>query len=205
MIRALLPLALLTSCAAMNSTSRQENQRVEVSLHKIRIDLEEVKHDLNSHQMEMHVLEGRLLNHEDSVSSLRAETIDSQQITLEQLGSRIASFEKRLHLLEKSQDEYGKDIAQLTKYGHETTKAFSQYKAKLKEMEKNISLQKDALKEITKIKNNLSKLSQNSYTVRAGDSLDKIAKANGTTPQTLKKMNKLSSDLIRIGQELNIP
>lgn len=43
-------------------------------------------------------------------------------------------------------------------------------------------------------------------TVRAGDSLSKIAKRHGTTPETLSKLNKLKNpSLIRPGQKLLLP
>ena len=43
------------------------------------------------------------------------------------------------------------------------------------------------------------------YTVRSGDSLSKIARNYGTTVRELKAANSKSSDMIRIGEELIIP
>lgn len=43
------------------------------------------------------------------------------------------------------------------------------------------------------------------HTVRKGDSLFKIAKQYGTTPDAVKKSNSLKSDVIHPGQKLNIP
>jgi murein DD-endopeptidase MepM/ murein hydrolase activator NlpD len=43
------------------------------------------------------------------------------------------------------------------------------------------------------------------YTVKAGDSINRIAKANGVSVDALRKENGLSSAAIRIGQTLKIP
>lgn len=42
-------------------------------------------------------------------------------------------------------------------------------------------------------------------TVKKGDVLSKIAKANGTTVQKIKALNHLSSDQLKVGQTLKIP
>ncbi len=44
-----------------------------------------------------------------------------------------------------------------------------------------------------------------SYSVRAGDSLYRIAKDFGTTPAALRSANRLTSDKIKAGQILSIP
>ena len=43
------------------------------------------------------------------------------------------------------------------------------------------------------------------YTVKAGDTLGKIAYGNGINIRQLKELNALSGDMIRIGQKLKIP
>jgi N-acetylmuramoyl-L-alanine amidase len=46
--------------------------------------------------------------------------------------------------------------------------------------------------------------SSNTYTVKSGDTLSKIAKNNNTTVEKIKKENNLSSDIIKIGQKIKI-
>lgn len=43
------------------------------------------------------------------------------------------------------------------------------------------------------------------YVVKAGDTLGKIAKANGTTVKTLKAENNLKTDHIKVGDKLKLP
>jgi LysM repeat protein len=43
------------------------------------------------------------------------------------------------------------------------------------------------------------------YTVKSGDTLTKIAKANGTTLAALRKLNELKNDTIKIGQKIKLP
>lgn len=42
-------------------------------------------------------------------------------------------------------------------------------------------------------------------TVKSGDALEKIARANRTTIESIKKLNRLSSDKLKVGQLLKIP
>ena len=55
-----------------------------------------------------------------------------------------------------------------------------------------------------KIKNNMAKDETNIYTVKAGDSLWKIASQYGLTVNQLKQLNNLTSDNLEIGQKLKV-
>jgi LysM repeat protein len=47
--------------------------------------------------------------------------------------------------------------------------------------------------------------SPDTYTVKSGDNLGKIASANGTTVRELQRLNNLSTTQIRVGQKLRLP
>ena len=44
-----------------------------------------------------------------------------------------------------------------------------------------------------------------SYVVKTGDTLTKIAKAHGTTAKSVRSLNGLKTDLIKVGQKLKLP
>lgn len=60
-------------------------------------------------------------------------------------------------------------------------------------------------KPVVKATTTTSKQKQVEVTVKRGDSLDKIARANGTTIKAIKQANDLKSDRLDIGQVLKVP
>ncbi|MCI5051617.1 MAG: LysM peptidoglycan-binding domain-containing protein [Simkaniaceae bacterium] len=195
---------LLGGCASINSTSRKENQRVEVIMHKVRTDLEELKHDLSTQRMEVHLLEGKLLNQEDKLSAIREDEAtgaeSSEQQRLDRLEARLSQLEDRLSRLVS-------DLSELSSHASQTNRALTQYKDKIGEMERNIATYSKSMRELAKVRKNLGALSQAtvSYIVKSGDSLDRIARAHSTTAQKLKELNHLKTDKIVVGQELSVP
>ncbi|WP_273427061.1 LysM peptidoglycan-binding domain-containing protein [Marinobacter sp.] len=65
----------------------------------------------------------------------------------------------------------------------------------------NADIFRAALAEIPRSK----RVSWRNYKVQSGDSLNTIARKFSTTPAVIQQVNKLNSDLIRIGQRLMIP
>src|SRR5690606_4292605 len=47
--------------------------------------------------------------------------------------------------------------------------------------------------------------SGNTYTVKSGDVLEKIARRNGTTVKAIMSLNNLRTTTIRVGQKLKLP
>src|SRR5439155_424277 len=47
--------------------------------------------------------------------------------------------------------------------------------------------------------------SENSYVVKTGDTLHKIARANGTSVNEIKALNGLKTDRIKVGDKLKLP
>lgn len=203
-----LPLILLTGCASLSS-SKGEKHQMELSLHKVRTEVEEIKHDLNTYEIEHHVLEGKLIDQEQTISLLKGQIAELKSGKLESFMQEVQTLEKKLHQISKKQDKIVSDIRQLSSHANDTTTALSQYKEKIAHFEKAISTQNQQLKELAKLKDGVAKLTklerQNVYSVKSGDSLEKIARENGTTVEELKKLNQMTTDLIVVDQLLNLP
>lgn len=203
----LLPL-VIAGCGSLNS-SRGEKHQMELSLHKVRTEVEEIKHDLNTYEIEHHVLEGKLIDQEQTIQALRQQIAELKSGNLDSFLQEIQTLEKKLQQVSKRQEKIVIDIRQLSSHANDTTTALSQYKEKIAAFEKAIHGQNSQLKEIAKIKEGITKLAEAEnnkiYTVQPGDSLEKIARQHHTTVEKIKQLNQMESDLIVVDQKLYLP
>ena len=204
----LLPLILLTGCGSLSS-SKGEKHQMELSLHKVRTEVEDLKHDLNTYEIEHHVLEGKHIDQEQTILSLKQQVTELKSGKLDSFLQELQILEKKLLQLSKKQEKMVADIRQLSSHANDTTTALSQYKDKIDQFEKSILVQNQQIGDMTKLKDGLTKLSQfdslKTYSVKSGDSLEKIAREHGTDVEEIKKLNQMSSDLIVVDQQLYIP
>ena len=129
-----------------------------------------------------------------------------------QNSQRIAHLEQQLSTI----------TAQLGNRSGSYSKLSAQLKAERKERERiNKAMQNQFSKELAKtetlLRNRQNEVikaiaetpvnsgNYNVYTVRSGDTLSVISKASGASVKKIKKINRLSSDIIRVGQKLKIP
>lgn len=204
----LLPLLFLAGCGSMSS-SRGDKHQMELSLHKVRTEVEDIKHELNTYEIEHHVIEGKLIDQEQIIATLRQQVAELKSGRLDSFVQELQNLEKKLLQVTKKQDKIVADIRQLSSHANDTTTALSQYKDKIAQFEKSIHGQNAQLQEISKIKEGISKLAEaeqkKTYTVKAGDNLEKIARDHSTTVDELKRLNKMTTDLIVIDQLINLP
>ena len=198
----ILPAILLTGCTAVNSSSKDSKHQMELTLHKVRTDVEDLRHDLNTYEIEHHVLEGKLIDQERIITTLKAKLSDGNKGKLEQ---DIDTLNKKLHQLTKEQEKVLTDIRKLSSHANDTTTALGQFRDKISLYEKTLDTQKEHLLEVKKLRENLASLTREIYIVKSGDSLEKIAKTHNMTVDALKRANNLSKDLIVVGQELKLP
>ncbi len=185
---------VLCSCSSQLSSRQNTSYRSDMSIDEMRLELADVKHELKSTQVELNILDERL----------KKQT--SKQIPDAAPSSHL---EKRISDLEKLLEKTTADLRNLSTH---TTQALT----KLQALEQEVSSHEKRLDEVVKLKGTLTSISKaigerpaetsaKTYRVKAGDSLEKIARNHKTNITALKNLNSLKSDKIVVGQELRIP
>lgn len=207
----LLLLALFSSCSPLRTSPHDERHQWELQLHEVQTNLDDVRHDINCFQTELQILDGRIKYYENALANLKQQDLEKQQAKLEQLTSQIQALEKKWTSFESLQKEKKEELEELMTHANETTLALSQFKERIQELEEGLYFQARRFDELSKVKGNLEELAKSLkkpyklYKVRAGDSLEKIARMHKTDVEKIRTFNHLENDLIVVGQELKIP
>ena len=200
-----------TSCTPMKASPKEEKHQLELTLHELQTNLDDLRHDLNCFQTEMQILDGKIKHQEDSTQNIKQQHIEKIQSKFENYSKQISSIENRLNQIDTKQKAVVSDLSVISNFSNETNIALSQYKEKINELENSTAFNNKKIDEISSLKTTLLDLVKNIktdyflYKVKPGDSLEKISKSNKVSVDTIKKLNDLSNDLIVIGQELKIP
>lgn len=182
----------------------------------MRADLEGVKHDVHTQEIQLNILDGKLLNHEDSLASMKRDTLETHSTKLEKTETYLHKIEKKLSAIETKANHLEERIEKLLYNWDEMRKALSQSKTKMGDIEQGVIAHTKALEELTTLKKDLKKLSLlvrdplpkymlETYRVRKGDTLGDIAKARSVNIDTLMQINHLETETISPGQSLLVP
>jgi LysM repeat protein len=180
---------LLGGCSSTLTALRGDQDHV---FDEFRTEIADLKHALHTTEVELKLLEDRF---------------DNQEPPQKGVSGDVASLQKKISSLEKSVDKINVDLKSLMTYANQTTTSLTQYKSQIQEIDKK-------LEEIGKLRSTLSQISKGysasaetpsqTYRVKSGDSLEKIARKFQVSVESLKENNDLKSDKIVIGQELVI-
>jgi LysM repeat protein len=208
---ALLCLGLMVyGCTSQFGSMRSDKQESALALDEMRIELADVKHALHTYQVEMKILEDKLKLQQNSVSSIKNDSLKKQQPKLSEFSLQLAALEKKIEHLEKTQEKAIADLRQLSSHANQTSHSLTQIEQQLTSHGKrldDVAKLKATLSSISKAVNpkNSSNAAFKKYQVKAGDSLEKVARSHQVTVDAIKKMNGLENDRISAGQEIKIP
>lgn len=185
-------------------------------LREILDTLHDIRHEVTNHEAEIRMFEEKFKTQEEIIDSLALQLNEALKTIKDTLNLHSSTIDSKIARHETSSKNL---TADLKTYSNDSATAFSEYKIRLSELEKAIEIQnrnldnmQTALRSLAEawgIKEDSSEgassLSTKIYRVKAGDSLEKIAKLNNTTIKKLKEINHLTGDQIIIGQKLQIP
>ncbi|MFT4553453.1 MAG: chromosome segregation ATPase [Chlamydiales bacterium] len=187
-------------------------------IREMRIELGDLRHRLDGLVLEGGLLEEKVASRLARTDSLKEELGEIQQLGSEDVGRKISEFESRMSIARDKQKGMVADIRQLLTHANDTTSSLDQQRKKISgfeaDLEKREQRLEDKLSHLKTAVGSLIKLIEDNkgdlssariYTVKEGDSLDRIARKYKTSTDDLKKINRLDTDLIVIGQELKLP
>ena len=145
-----LPFIFASSCATTGSGQKSDKYQMEMTLHKTRADLEEAKHDLHSLKMELTILEGKMINHEDQMAAIKKDTFDIHQTKLENCHIQIATLEKKFSNLEGKLESVSDQLQKFASMTNELTKALAQGKEKISELERSLAKETKSTSDLAK-------------------------------------------------------
>lgn len=186
----MVPLLLAASCSPLASSPFDAKYQLELTLHEVQTNLDDLRHDISCFQTELQIFESRLQQAETVTTTLKPYDV-------EQLIAHLRSMDQKLARIEKIKEGQVRDLEQLTLHANETTLALTLLKKQCDNLESQFLAEHRVQRPLAK--------EPLLYTVKAGDSLEKIARLHKTSVEEIKKLNQFDQDLIMIGQNLKIP
>lgn len=200
-----------SSCSPLRSSPNDEKHQLELTLHEVQTNLDDLRHDINCFQTELQIVDGRIKHFENSLASLKHDDLEKQYLKVDQLTVQIQNLERKWTKLEKNQSQEVSELETLSSHANETTAALSQFRDRIQELERDIYSQNRRFDDLAKLKTHIESLAKgldgsfSLYRVKPGDSLEKIARLHKTGVDKIKQFNGLNQDMIFAGQELKIP
>lgn len=169
--------------------------------------IDSLKNQLSNNEAELSALQQKLENFHVILENLQDQLQEQGKGQKEQLKKDTASLDIKIVSLENMAKSLAADLKQLQTHANETAQSLQAMKQKLGEQNSNLeNLQSviQTLMDALQVKAEIP-VSGKGYKVKAGDSLEKIARAHGTTVQAIKTLNGMSADKIVVGKTLQIP
>ncbi len=202
-----------TSCSSTLAAFNGRDKQLEIAFNDMRLELSDIKHEINGYQVELQIVEDKLKNvQQNTINSKGTSNLTTR---LEMLAQQISLFEKKLQGIENLQEKVALDMQSLKDHANQTSEYLSQYKRKIESLEGDVAIHQSRFKELGNLKSTLNSISsamekQNkencaTYKVKPGDTLSHIAAEHHVSLEALRNSNGKSGDQIFVGEVLNIP
>lgn len=174
---------------------------------ELRIEIDDLKHALHGAQVELDLLNQRVQKQDAAL--LKKNNLPVKKD--DPLTTQVIALEKKVFQLEKTLGKAADDLRTLNASVNQTL-------SKIQHLELGLSTHDKRLDEVSKLKGTLTSISkaiaqkpestpeaEKIYFVKAGDSLEKIARVHHISVENIRQLNHLTKDKIIVGQELKLP
>ncbi len=196
---------LLSGCSGQ---MRSGELQTDLSIREVRSAVEDLKYRLNRYEVELQIAEGKTEAWNASMNALRGEVARLNENESDFIENTLAQYEKKLQKLENTEQKIRSDLVKLKEHTHEILASLSQFKVKIDANETELAEQKNSVTYLRHSVEALMKTAESSltavYVVKAGDSLEKISKEHRISVERIKDLNRLTNDLIVVGQTLRL-
>lgn len=196
------------------------------ALKDIRGTVDRLRHEVGNHETEIRMYDEKLNNLESIIESVRDQLNDTAKVHKEQLKGSSTSLEERIAALDAATAGLMADLRQFKTFATESNTVLGQYKQRISDLERVVEQQNQnidhlqaamrAMMDALQVKDAPSFKAvpelgsadagpTTLYRIKAGDSLEKIARANKTTVQAIKQLNGMTNDKIVVGKQIKIP
>lgn len=174
-----------------------------------------LSHRLQTCETEVEMLKNSISTQEQAREALEKEVSGLLKATRESLADTRQGTSQRQKTFDATLEKLTQDLKQLKSHSNELSSTLNDLAKTVQGIKESERAQGQAIKELEQAMRALTlamggkpsgKQSADektiSYTVKNGDSLEKIARAHGMTISEVKELNSLKNDTIRAGQEL---
>lgn len=193
----------------------QENT---IAIRELQASVDELRHELKNHEIEIRTYEEKFANQESIIESLREQNQTMSKKAESLTKSNVSNLEMKIGTLDTASKGLISDLRQIKSHANDSGAAIGSCQQKIATIEKMIEVQNQNLENlqaaiksmmiVLDVKHDLggtSEVGNRIHRVSPGDSLEKIARLYKTTIKAIKEMNDLNSDKINIGQNIKIP
>lgn len=179
-----------------------------LALREMRDSIDSMRHEVDNHETEMRMFGENINNQETTITSLRQLVQESNQANKDQIKGSANALEMKIAHLESVNKSLIADMSQLKNHANSFSDSLTLYEQKMRELEKKVAVQNQNIDNMQEAIRSLVDAMQfkdtknfiapegssKTYRIKAGDSLEKIARNNNTTVKALKEINHLTNE-----------